>query len=90
MINSGRQPFTEAEFLPLYARFRETVIMGLRMTAGVSIARMAERFGVTPQIHYGETLNKLIQQELLEDTGSRLRLTDKGLPLANTVMAQLV
>ena len=90
MINSGRQPFTEAEFLPLYARFRETVIMGLRMTEGVSIARLAERFGVTPQIHYGETLNKLIQQELLEDTGSRLRLTDKGLPLANTVMAQLV
>ena len=90
MINSGRMPFTEAEFLPLYARFRETVIMGLRMTGGVSVARLEERFGVTPQIYYGETLNKLIRQQLLEEAEDRLHLTRKGLPLANRVMAQLV
>jgi oxygen-independent coproporphyrinogen-3 oxidase len=36
MITMEQQPFQEAEFLPLYARFRESVIMGLRMTAGVS------------------------------------------------------
>jgi len=90
MINGGRMPFTEAEFLPREARFRETVIMGLRMTGGVSISRLEKRFGLTPQTYYGETLHKLKGQELLEETADRLRLTRKGLLLANRVMAQLV
>ncbi|MDH3867475.1 MAG: coproporphyrinogen III oxidase family protein, partial [Desulfobulbaceae bacterium] len=90
MIDTGRMPFKEAEFLPLCARFRETVIMGLRMTAGVSNSRLEKRFGLTPQIYYGETLNRLLSQELLEEGEGRLRLTHKGLLLANSVMAQLV
>jgi oxygen-independent coproporphyrinogen-3 oxidase len=90
MIDIGRMPFKEAEFLTLCARFRETVIMGLRMTAGVSNSRLEKRFGLTPQIYYGETLNRLLSQELLEEGEGRLRLTHKGLLLANSVMAQLV
>ena len=90
MINSGRMPFKEAEFLPLPARFRETVIMGLRMSAGVLPSRLERQFGVTPQIYYGELLNRLIGQGLLEVRENRLRLTHKGLLLANWVMAQLV
>jgi oxygen-independent coproporphyrinogen-3 oxidase len=90
LINCGRMPFSEAEFLPLYARFRETVIMGLRMIGGVSISRLQERFGVTPQAYYGGALNKLADQGLVEEAEGRLRLTRKGLPLANRVMAQLV
>jgi len=83
-------PYSEAEFLPRQARFRETVIMGLRLTDGVSIARLKSRFGMTPSQHYGETLTKLASQKLLEETAGRLRLTQKGLVLANRVMAQLV
>ena len=83
-------PFTEAEFLPLQARFRETVIMGLRLTAGVAIRRLVEQYGMTPQECYGETLKRLLSQDLLAEEEGRLRLTGKGLLLANTVMAQLV
>jgi oxygen-independent coproporphyrinogen-3 oxidase len=90
MIDTGRIPFKEAEFLSLCSRFRETVIMGLRMTAGVSNSRLENRFGLTPQIYYGDTLNRLLSQELLEEGEGRLRFTYKGLLLANSVMAQLV
>lgn len=90
MINGGRVPFQEAEFLPLAARFRETVIMGLRMTAGVSVSRLEKQFGVGLQRYYGETLQGLLRQELLEEGAGRLRFTRKGLLLANRVMAQLV
>jgi oxygen-independent coproporphyrinogen-3 oxidase len=90
MIDADRMPFKEAEFLPLYARFRETVIMGLRMTAGVSIPRVEKQFGVTPQQFYGDTINELMSQELLEEVSSKLRLTPKGLLLANRVMERLV
>ena len=90
MINTGRVPFKEAEFLSLYARFRETVIMGLRMTEGVSISRLEKQFGVTPQIYYGETLERLTRQQLLVEEKGRLRFTPRGLLLANRVMTQLV
>jgi oxygen-independent coproporphyrinogen-3 oxidase len=90
MINTGRPVFREGEFLPLPARFRETVIMGLRMREGVSISRLVKQFGVTPQVYYGDVLQILMGQELLEEAGGRLRLTQKGMLLANTVMAQLV
>jgi oxygen-independent coproporphyrinogen-3 oxidase len=90
MIDAGRMPFKEAEFLSQCARFRETVIMGLRMTAGVSNSGLENRFGLTPQKYYGDTLNRLLSQDLLEEREGRLRFTHKGLLLANSVMAQLV
>ncbi len=90
LLDKNRIPYTAAEFLPLQARFREAVIMGLRMTAGVSVSRLEKQFGVTPQKYYGAALGKLQQQELLHEVENRLRLTPKGLLLANRVMAQLV
>ena len=90
MIKKQQKPFKEAEFLPLYARFRESVIMGLRMTAGVSISLLEKQYGVTPEKYYGKTLELLFRQELLEEKDNRLRLTKKGVLLANRVMAQLV
>jgi oxygen-independent coproporphyrinogen-3 oxidase len=90
VVGKGLPPFREAEILPLSARFRETVIMGLRMTSGVSISRLQERFGTTPQIYYGEVLLSLIRDGLLEEVHKRLRLTKRGLLLANRVMTCLV
>jgi oxygen-independent coproporphyrinogen-3 oxidase len=90
MISGQHKPFKEAEFLPLYARFRESVIMGLRMVEGVSISRIEQQFGVTPEKYYGETIKALFFQGLLEEKDNRLRLTKRGMLLANRVMAQLV
>ena len=90
MITRQQLPFREAEFLSLNARFRESVIMGLRMTAGVSVSMLKRRFGMTPETYYGETLKELFEEKLLEENNERLRLTEKGIRLANRVMTQLV
>jgi len=89
-MSHGIQPFREAEMLPLSARFRETVIMGLRMTSGVSILELQKRFGITPEKHYGMLLVSLIREGFLEIANNRLRLTQRGLLLANRVMSALV
>ena len=86
----GNHLYREAEILDLSARFRETVIMGLRMTAGVSLPGLQERFGMTPENYYGEVLVSLIRDGLLEMHQDRLRLSHRGLLLANQVMARLV
>ncbi|MBW2467077.1 MAG: radical SAM family heme chaperone HemW [Deltaproteobacteria bacterium] len=85
-----QKPYKDGEFLPLEARFRESVVMGLRMTEGVSIARLRRRYGITPGRYYGKTLKDLIEQGLLEEKHNMLRLTKRGMTLANRIMARLV
>lgn len=90
LVNEARPPFFDAECLSLEARFRETVIMGLRMLLGVSLDSLQERFGLMPQEYYGEVLDDLLRQELVKIKDNKLRLTQKALPVANQVLAQLV
>jgi oxygen-independent coproporphyrinogen-3 oxidase len=89
-IETGESPFGEMEELDLEARFRESVVMGLRMTRGVSIAGLYSRFGLNAREYYGGTLERLQNEGLLAVEGDFFRLTARGLKLANTVMAELV
>jgi oxygen-independent coproporphyrinogen-3 oxidase len=89
-LENNQSEWQEEETLNNEARFRETVIMGLRMTQGISIQAITSRFAINPFSYYGSTLDQLIHAQLLVIDRGRLRLTDQGLMLANTVMAELV
>ncbi|MCI5149779.1 MAG: coproporphyrinogen III oxidase, partial [Candidatus Electrothrix sp. MAN1_4] len=89
-LKKGQEVWVEKEKLDREAAFRETVIMGLRMTAGVSLTELADRFGIDGEIYYSETLQRLIRQGMLRIVQGRLQLTAQGFLLANTVMAELV
>lgn len=89
-VEAGLEPWDEVEELDPEARFRETVIMGLRMTAGVSVGGLERRFGLNPASYYGPTLRHLAEQELIIVEEGFLRLTALGLRVANRVMADLV
>jgi oxygen-independent coproporphyrinogen-3 oxidase len=80
----------DQECLAPDASFRETVIMGLRLVAGVSCRELKARYPFDLQHYYGKTLTRLLDLELVELAGDYLRLTDKGRPFANRVMAELV
>jgi oxygen-independent coproporphyrinogen-3 oxidase len=90
LVQDGEYPFRDGECLPLEASFRETVIMGLRRTNGISCRRLEQRFGLTPTAYYGNTLKRLLQEKLIVLRRDRIRLSDRGLLLANQVLAQLV
>lgn len=90
LVEAAKLPLAEGECLPLAARFRESVVMGLRMIHGVSCARLQIQFGLTPVGYYGKILKELQQQGLVEVCHGRLRLTEAGLPVANQVLARLV
>ena len=89
-VAKGQTVWEEVEQLDATATFRETVIMGLRVLAGVSITGLNLRFGIDLQEYYGATLHRLIHQDLVAIREDYLLLTRKGLPLANQVMAALV
>ena len=64
--------------------------MGLRMLEGVSISALKERYQLNLRTYYGPVLEQFLSQGLLEWNDNHLALTNKGLPLANQVMAALV
>lgn len=89
-INSGLPAFTEGEALGLAASFRESVIMGLRLLAGVRRADLVARYGLDPVSYYGETLARFLEQGLVAMDDERLWLTGKALPVAHQVLSALV
>ena len=68
------------------------------MTSGISAEEFAACFGRNPEDVYGEVIRKNIRDGLLKWTEGlsgnssdrRLALTEKGLDLANYVMAQFL
>ncbi|MDR1797733.1 MAG: radical SAM family heme chaperone HemW [Clostridiales Family XIII bacterium] len=68
----------------------EYVFLGLRRTAGIDLAHFKEVFGSDFWEKYGEETSKLIQQGLLERSDERLKLTERGLDVANRVFSEYV
>jgi oxygen-independent coproporphyrinogen-3 oxidase len=80
----------ERECLSNEEKFKETVIMGLRMTDGLSLAELENRFAIDPIAYYQAAFTRLLALKLIRISGNRLSLKHKGLLLANLVMVELV
>lgn len=89
-IGTGKTVVEEREELSRETSFRETVIVGLRLVDGVERQRLIKRYGLDPVEYYGNTLVRLITGGFLALAGDRLLITDKGRPLSNQLMAELV
>lgn len=89
-LSQGVTPIVEVEELSREASFRETVVMGLRLTEGLDRESLRYRFGLEIEGYYGEVLQKLQRQGLIEMTATNLRLSKRGRRFANIVLAELV
>ncbi len=76
----------EKESLDIKERRFEAMMLGLRLTKGVNIRDFTERYKADPRELYGEHIGKMKELSLLEDRGGYLRLTEKGLDLADAVI----
>jgi oxygen-independent coproporphyrinogen-3 oxidase len=89
-VQQDVMPFDNGEGLSVEAGFRESVITGLRMTAGVSVTKLRQRYGLDPQEYYGKVIAGFVKQDMLFFDGDMMRLTEKSFPVANQVLAALV
>lgn len=82
----------EERALTVEEQMEEFMFLGLRLTDGVEGRAFFEAFGRTPESVYGGVIEKNIRDGLLEygDGKKRLALTERGLDLANYVMAQFL
>lgn len=68
----------------------EFMFLGLRMMKGISKTEFKERFGVVIESVYGKVINKYIKMNLLEVTADYIYLTDAGIDVSDTVMAEFM
>ena len=97
LLKSMRQVTYVEEPRPEVAR-SDTLIMGLRLNEGVSLAEFRRRFGAGAEAAYAETFAELTKLGLLERAPStsmgqapgRIRITERGRLLANEVFVRLL
>lgn len=88
-LEQGRVPTTRRELLE-GAQLAETVLlMGLRLREGVSLARMNTLVEENFQTRCAGPLETLTNQGLIEVVDGRLRATEEGLLLLDTVILEL-
>ena len=80
----GRTVLTEAQ------QMEETMFLGLRTTRGVSGEEFVRTFNRTLESVYGDVIRRNERDGLLRWQGDCLSLTDRGMDLANYVMAQFL
>ena len=69
---------------------KEYMLLGLRKIAGVSIQEFKIKFVANPVFLYHDKLEKLVNEDLVEIDGDQIKLTNKGLDLANIVWEEFI
>ena len=66
------------------------MLLGLRKIEGVQISKFKEKFIDNPIFLFRKELEKLVNEELISIDGDYIKLTNKGLDLANLVWEEFV
>lgn len=69
---------------------KEYMMLGLRMIDGISISEFERKFKLNPLMYFRFEISKLVDEELIEVDLDRIKLTDKGIDLANFVWREFV
>lgn len=81
------------EKLSIQAQMEEFMFLGLRLVRGVNVRQFKETFGKDISDVYGNVIDKYLGMGLVQYAGDEknyLSLTDKGLDVSNTVMADFL
>ena len=74
----------------LFSKEQEFMLVGLRMIDGISIQEFKNKFGENPIFVFKSELSKLVEDGLLMVDFDRIKLTNRGLDLANLVWEEFV
>ena len=73
-----------------YSKEQEYMLLGLRKIDGISISNFKNKFGENPIIIFKKQLKELVENGLITIDLDNIKLTNKGLDLANIVWEKFV
>jgi oxygen-independent coproporphyrinogen-3 oxidase len=89
-VEHGETTSIEEEALSKEKLMAETIFLALRKREGLHVDHFQRRFGIDVQQCYGDIIRKYIEMNMLEWNGPYLRLTRKGLLVANSICAEFM
>lgn len=78
------------EFLTDKEKEEEFMFMGLRMKKGISTDEFSRRFGRDIYSVYGEKIEELLDEKLIEKKENRIMLTKRGTDVSNIVFERFI
>lgn len=89
-VKSKKRLICFSEKLPQEKRASEILIMALRMTSGISEKEFLERSGFNLTELFGKQINMLSRAGLINFDDERIKLTGRGMSVADSVMMEFV
>lgn len=89
-VEAGDLPRKEQFEVTREEAMEDFMMVGLRMTDGVTNIDFKKQFGVPLTEVFGSVLHHLVKRDLLEETFAGYRLTEQGLLFGNDVFAEFI
>ena len=89
-LHQCNKPISDTERLTGDAEKAETLMLALRKREGICLADYERRFGEKLDVVFGNDIKKWMDLQLLEQTDTHLRFTQRGLFLANEIFMELM
>ena len=90
LIMQGKLPVEGQEELSRDEDMWETIFLALRLNEGLDLSGFEIKYGVDFQSRYGDAVNKLTAQGLVFVETDRIKLTDRGRDLSNSVFIEFM
>ncbi|MEE6716036.1 radical SAM family heme chaperone HemW [Schleiferilactobacillus harbinensis] len=89
-LRAGKVPVFARQLVSPEEQMEEQMFLGLRLNAGVDRQRFAQRFKMTIEDVYGQTVPELVAQGLVTDDGRHVALTKRGRFIGNDVFEKFL
>jgi oxygen-independent coproporphyrinogen-3 oxidase len=89
-LSDGKLPVASVVPMSRMTRFKDALIMGLRLVEGVDLRSLGERYRIDCSTFLQDTVADLEQADLLCRNADNLRLTPRGRLLSNVVFSRWV
>ena len=83
-------PVKERKEMTRTEEISDTVFLALRLSEGLDLTAFEKKFGLSFLDQFGHRLPKLVETGLVKIEENSLKLTEKGLPVANEVFAEFI
>jgi len=80
----------QTERLDIKTQISEAMIMGLRLTEGIDLNKMQQRFGIDVLKYYGQEIQTLLDKKMAACEAGMLRLTPYGMQYGNQAFEAFV
>lgn len=84
-IKSNERPILHSTKPTKSEQMEEEMFLGLRMNEGVSISRFYQKFNISINEVFGQTLSDLMEKELIKKSEDYYSLTERGKVIGNEV-----